>query len=94
MKPKPLNDLEMFDLLRAAYPEKFNDDVDETWDAVQQFAEDFAGWDDVADLLGRVVMLSMPMVGGFNNRLSHALGPVSIKEGKVSMVSAVQRNVD
>lgn len=29
MKAKPLDDLEMFDLLRAAYPEKFRDDSNE-----------------------------------------------------------------
>jgi len=54
MKAKPLDDLELFELLRAAYPEKFKDDDDETWNAAQSFADDIAGWQDVADLLGRV----------------------------------------
>ena len=35
MKAKPLDDLEMFELLQAAYPEKFPDDEDETWEAAE-----------------------------------------------------------
>jgi len=93
MKAKPLDDLELFELLRAAYPEKFKDDDDETWDAAQQFADEIAGWQDVADLLGRVVMLTMPMESGLTKRLSHCLGSVTFNEGSAQMIAAVRRDV-
>ena len=89
---KPLDDLEMFDLLRAAYPEKFTDDEDATWEAAQQFADEISGWDDVADLLGRVVMLTMPMSSGLTKRTSHCLGAVTIRDGSAHMVAAVRRD--
>jgi uncharacterized protein with von Willebrand factor type A (vWA) domain len=93
MKAKPLDDLEMFELLRAAYPEKFTDDENETWEAAQQFADEISGWEDVADLLGRVVMLTMPMESGMTKRLSHCLGTIIIKDGSAQMMSAVRRDV-
>jgi hypothetical protein len=93
MKAKPLDDLEMFELLQAAYPEKFPGDDDDTWEAAQQFADEIAGWEDVADLLGRVVMLTMPMSSGITKRLSHCLGRVTINEGAAHMMAAVQRDV-
>lgn len=93
MKAKPLDDLEMFDLLQAAYPEKFADDNDDTWEAAQQFAEELSGWDAVADLLGRVAMLTMPMESGMTKRFSHCLGKVTIKDGSAQMMAAVRRDV-
>ena len=60
-KIQPLDELEMFELLKAAYPEKFKGDDDETWESAQEFADEISGYEDVAELLGRVVMLSMPM---------------------------------
>jgi hypothetical protein len=93
MKAKPLDDLEMFELLSAAYPEKFKDDEDETWEAAQQFADEISGFEEVADLLGRVVMLTMPMESGLTKRLSHCLGSVTIKEGSAQMIAAVRRDV-
>lgn len=94
MKSKPIDDLEMFELLQAAYPEKFPDEEDSTWEAAQQFACDINGWDDVADLLGRVVMLTMPMKSGLTERYSHCLGKVTIKDGTVDMTAAVRRDVE
>lgn len=92
MKAKPLDDLEMFELLRAAYPEKFKDDEDETWEAAMQFADELSGFDDIARLLGRVVMLTMPMRAGMTGRLSHCLGVVTIRGDSADMVSAVRRD--
>lgn len=91
-KVKPLDDLEMFELIRAAYPEEFKDDSDETWDAVQDFAHNISGYDDVADLLGRVVMLTMPMASGLTNRQYHCLGSVTFNDGLACMVAAVRRD--
>ena len=93
MHAKPLDDLEMFDLLRAAYPEKFKVDDDETFEATQQFADEISGWEEIADLLGRVTMLTMPMASGLTARMSHCLGPVTIKDGTAQMVAAVRRDV-
>lgn len=92
MKTIPLCDLEMFDLLQAAYPEKFPDEEDATWDAAQQFADEISGWDAVADLLGRVVMLSMPMKSGLTEHLYHCLGKVSVHGGTAQMNAAVRRD--
>lgn len=91
-KTIPLDDLEMFELLRAAYPEKFTDDENETWERAMEFAEELAGWDDITDLLGRVVMLTMPMNSGLTERLSHCLGTVTIKENSAQMMAAVRRD--
>lgn len=93
MKSKPLDDLEMFELLQAAYPEKFKDDDDETWESAQEFADEISGWEEIADLLGRVVMLTMPMESGITKRLSHCLGRIEIKDEQAFMVSAVRRDV-
>ena len=93
MKPKPLDDLEMFELLQAAYPEKFPNDDDETWNAAQEFADEISGWEAVADLLGRVAMLTMPMESGMTKRFSHCLGKVTIKDGAAQMMAVVRRDV-
>ncbi|PHS64375.1 MAG: hypothetical protein COB09_08350 [Thalassobium sp.] len=92
MKFEKLDELEMFELLQAAYPEKFINEDDETWDAAQQFADDLSGWEDIAELLGRVVMLTMPMGSGITKRLSHCIGPVTIADGKAHMIAAVRRD--
>lgn len=92
-KVKPLDDLEMFELLSAAYPEKFSGDDDATWDATQDFADEISGYDEIADLLARVAMLTMPMSSGLTQRLSHCLGPVTITDNKASMIAAVRRDV-
>ena len=94
MKYKQLDDLEMFELLRAAYPEMFTDDEDATFEAAQQFADEITGFEGVADLLGRVVMLTMPMESGLTKRLSHCLGEVTIKGGTAHMVAAVRRDAE
>lgn len=94
MKSKALDDLEMFELMQAAYPEKFPGDDDETWEAAQNFADEIHGWEEIADLLGRVVMLTMPMESGLTKRLSHCLGKVTIGEGRAHMVAAVRRDVE
>ena len=92
MKSKPLDDLEMFELMQAAYPEKFQGDDDETFDAAIQFAEDLSGFDELADLLGRVVMLTMPMESGITKRLSHCLGRIEVVNNSVHMCAAVRRD--
>lgn len=92
MKAKPLDELEMFELMQAAYPEKFSGDDDETWEAAQLFADEICGWEDVAELLGRVAMLTMPMQSGLTKRLSHCLGRATIRDGRAHMIAAVRRD--
>lgn len=91
MKTKPIDDLEMFELLRACYPEKFTDEEDETFEAAMDFANELSGFDELADLLGRVVMLTMPMKSGLTERLSHCLGPVELSGGTARMTAVVSR---
>ena len=91
-KSKPLDDLEMFELLQAAYPEKFADDEDDTFESALRFADELSGFDELADLLGRVVMLTMPMKSGLTERFSHCLGSVEIAVGSASMIAAVRRD--
>lgn len=92
MKTQPLDDLEMFELLQACYPEKFPDDEDETFEAALNFADDLSGFEELADLLGRVVMLTMPMKSGLTERLSHCIGRVEFAGNSASMVAAVRRD--
>ena len=92
MKYQPLDDLEIFELFSAAFPEKFKDSEDETWDAVQDFADTFGGFDEIADLLGRVVMLTMPIESGLTKTLRHCIGEVKIKDGQALMIATVSRN--
>jgi hypothetical protein len=91
-KLKPLDDLEMFELLQAAYPEKFKDDSDSSFESAQIFADELSGWDEIADLLGRVVMLTMPMESGITKRLSHCIGKINIQDGNAYMIAAVRRD--
>lgn len=88
MKFQPLDELEVFELLQAAYPEKFPDDNDETFDAALQFVDEV----DARELLGRVVMLTMPMQSGLTQRWSHCLGKVTVKDDHVHMEAAVRRD--
>jgi len=93
MKTQPLDDLEMFELLQACYPEKFPDEADETFEAAMNFASELSGFDELADLLGRVAMMTMPMKSGLTGRLSHCLGKVEFSNGAASMSAAVRRDV-
>lgn len=93
MKTQPLDDLEMFELLQACYPEKFPDEEDETFEAALNFASELSGFDELADLLGRVVMLTMPMKSGLTERLSHCLGPVKFADDAAHMMAVVRRDV-
>ncbi|MDY6884049.1 MAG: hypothetical protein SWL02_09770 [Pseudomonadota bacterium] len=73
LKYQPLSDLEVFDLLRAAYPEKFTDDSDETWEATQEFFDQLSGYDELADFMGRVMMLAPVYEFPATKTLNHVL---------------------
>lgn len=93
---KPLSDLELYELIVAAYPDRFNENSDnDIWDEVMVFAEDqFGDVDNLMELLGRVVMLTSPMKAALSGGLCHCLGAVEIKDGEAFMIAAVSRPVE
>jgi hypothetical protein len=98
MKTKPLDDLEMHELLRLIYPDHIRSDDDEYFELSQNICDHATvdlgdGFEPtLSDLLGRVVMLTMPMESGLTKRLSHCIGAVTIKDGSVQMMAAVRRD--
>lgn len=93
MKTIPLNDLEMFQLLQAAYPDKFLGNDDETFEKALNFANELNGFEQLADLLGRVATLCMPMTSPLTGKAYHCLGKVTIADGRTSMLALVTREV-
>lgn len=91
MKYTPLDDLEIVELLWAAYPERFKDESNEDWDAALQLADEINGFDELADLLGRVVMLTMPSTSIITGTAMHALGKIEISGNQAIMTAAVKR---
>lgn len=95
-KSQRLDDLELYELIVAAYPEKFGDREeagDDLWDEVMEFVDELCGDMDehsLRGLLGRLVMLSMPM-RGIGGDLSHALGTVEIRDETAFMAASVRR---
>ena len=91
-KCTPLDDIELYDLIAAAYPEKFKgDSSDDDYDDVMHFLDDMYGIHDIRGLLGRVVMLTMPMQSPLTGEAYHALGTVTLEGGKADMWAAVRR---
>ena len=92
---KPLDELEMTELMWAAYPDRFNEDTDPEGEAALQFVDEMEGFDAIADLLGRVVMLTIPSRTAITGDLRHALGKVefSADGSSASMIAAVSREV-
>ena len=99
MKTQPLDDLEMHELLALIYPEHIQSDEDQYFELSQEVCESATvdlgdGFQvTLADLLGRVVMLTMPMASGLTERLSHCIGKVTIGDGKAQMMAVVRRDV-
>ena len=95
----PLTDLELFNVITAAYPEKFPDDRDDDDDGYSNFYStiDFAGAisgvDEISDLLGRVTLLTMPAYSPLSGKHYHSLGTVTVKDGNVDMCALVKREV-
>ncbi len=91
----PLDDIELYDLIAAAYPEKFKgDSSDADYDAVMDFVGDMYGIHDIRGLLGRMVMLTMPMQSPLTGEAYHALGTVTLEGGKADMWAAVRRKAE
>lgn len=99
MKPTPLDDLEMHEVLRLCYPDHIRSDDDEYFALSQEVcAEATVDLGDgfavkLSDLLARVVMLTSPLVSSLSGRMSHCLGAVTVNGAEVDMVVAVRRDV-
>lgn len=91
-KTQELTELEMFELLQLAYPGKFQGESDEVWEEAMKFADNLCGFSDIADLLGRVVMMTNPMVSPLTKKVQHVFGDVVVKGGSVYMVAVVKRD--
>lgn len=95
----PLYPLEMHDLLRLIYPEHIRSDDNEDFDLSSEICDNATvdlgnGFEvGLADLLGRVVMLTMPMRSELTGEFYHCLGAVTIDEGNARMVAAVKRTI-
>ena len=97
-KPKPLDDLEMHEVLRLIYPQHIRSDDDAYFELSADACETTVDLGDgfevtLADLLGRVAMVTMPMQSGLDGKLSHCLGAVTIRDGQVAVLAAVRRDV-
>jgi hypothetical protein len=98
IKPKPLDDLEMHELLSLIYPDHIRSDEDEYFELSQDACGVTIDLGDgfevtLADLLSRVAMLTMPMKSGLTERFSHCLGKVTITGDSAQMIAAVRRDV-
>ena len=92
---KPIDDLELYELIVAAYPDRFDENSENCiWDEVMDFAEEqFGDLDNLCELLGRVVLLTSPLGSVITGELAHCLGKVEIRDGQAHMTAAVQRRV-
>jgi len=91
-KAKPVDDLELYEIIVAAYPEEFNaESEDDIWDQVMEFAEEKFDIEAISDFLGRLVYMTMPMASPFTGKHYHCLGKVSITDGNANMESAISR---
>lgn len=93
----PLDSLEMHELLRLIYPQHIRSDDDEYFDFSADVCDNAMidlgdGFEvSLAELLGRVVMMTMPMQSVLGGGFSHCLGEVMIKDGAAHMMAVVRR---
>lgn len=94
---QPLNDVEIHEILRLIYPEIIKSDEDLYFDISQDICENATvNLGDVevslAELLGRVVMLTMPLKSPLSGDSYHCLGEVVLKkDGDARMIAVVKR---
>lgn len=86
---KKATDLEVYEVITSAYPEKFPETGECNWDEVMEFVEDeLGGYDIFADLLGRLVTLTDPGRDP-NGELWHRFStPISVDSStRISLMS-------
>ena len=96
-KTKPLTDIEMHEILRLIYPEHIRNDDDEYFELSSEACEATIDLGDgykvtLADLLGKIVMLTMPMQSPLTQKLSHCLGEIVFNGASAYMRAAVRRD--
>lgn len=94
VKTQPVSDLELYEIIVAAYPDKFDENSDEDiWDDVMDFVWTEFG-DELPDLLGRLVYMTNPAQSAISGELHHCIGKVEIKNGQALMTAAAARTVN
>jgi hypothetical protein len=92
---KPISDLELYEIIVAAYPDKFKENSEEdNWDEVMDFIASKFDIEELSELLGRLVYLTMPMQSPLTNKYAHCLGKVSFVKNSVNMAVAVKREIE
>ena len=98
-----ISDLELFDVIVAAYPERFEakeEAGDDIWDEVSEFVEndlcaellqDEAG---LREFLGRILLLTHPVGSPLSGKLFHALGKVEIRDNAVMMLGGAKSEIN
>lgn len=87
-----LTDLEQFDLMVAAYPERGfaereNEGGDDLWDEMMELWEEVTNDpEQAADLIARLVYLTMPMGSPLTQQTRHALGVPSLNTTGTSVL--------
>lgn len=101
-KAKYLDDLELYELIVAAYPERFgerDENGDDLWDEVNSFVEEELCGELLQDeyglrqFLGRILLLTNPVRASLSGELFHALGKVEIKGDQVLMLGGAKARV-
>lgn len=94
---KHLDELEKFELLVAAFPEKYakrEEEGDDIWDEVMEFWDELTNDpEQVEDFVARLVYLTMPMASAISGTHRHVLGVPALHQGSVNMTVAVSRDV-
>ena len=94
-KYKPLDTLEVHDVLRLIYPEHIKSDDDQYFELSEIASSETVHLGDgfevtLAELLGRVVTLTPVVVSELTGTAAHALGEL-VKDGEYFQVRAVVR---
>lgn len=86
-------ELEMYEVLLAAYHDKFDENGD-NWDEVLEFAEELVSSGDtdvLADFIGRMVKLTNPIQSMLSDGYEQCLGKVRSSGNTVYMDAAISR---
>ena len=99
---RALTDLDLFEVIVAAYPERFEareEAGDDIWDEVMEFVENDLCADLLQDeyglrqFLGRILLLTHPVGSPLSGKLFHALGKVEIRDNAVTMLGGAKSEI-
>lgn len=97
-----ITDLELFDVIVAAYPEKFearDEAGEDLWEEVNEFIEEELCCDLLGDesglrkFLGRILLLTHPVGSPLTGKMFHALGKVEIHNDAVTMLGRAKSEI-